>query len=850
MDKQNLIKLGTLEERYRLNPYLPDIALELIKFLTTNIEMVERFVELGKVLVEKFPRNIKIRYTIFEYFQLLDDQLKKNPDERLTKIVYTKTNISTPAKRDIPELTPEDTTELRMKLLIMREVKQDDKAISEIEKFEEEFGISSQSIMMRADYHKTHNNIDAVNALKPKLAGVEDEFKYSALAYLEILTTDQKLKSSDVAMQMILKSIQEYPDNIFAFNILFMYCQQFFPKPDILRDILVETLKKDRPIDILSHLLTLFIRFTIFFPNASIFEKLIKLAHPLDVPVIQVLSALCLHFDDYGLARYISESWSNKISSFSPEFAVYVSGVAKQLAERCKSGIGLKPIKKEEMVQLKEGLHMELVSASIGSLKRYTTTNPNDAKSHLQLALLMQEFGMESSKEHFEKAFKLDPKNQIAKLNLALISTQEGDNIAAYSKFRDIVDDKMVEPGLTVEALIQASEIAIKFGWIEEAEGYLAAAKAILPFDQRVTLKLAKIYLKEAKIIGSEFALDKAREQLMIAVEKNPGNIEASYYLSHVHYLRREYLLAIRSFIKSSAANNPFEILSNFWVSRSYHQLYKNLLFSSDEYLDSAIMFAEKLTGISDKVPMVIDYLLHLYEEAKETEKAEKLLATKPKTDIKINIKKRCKNPGEVKVLSVYAPQMVKQNELNGTPKRYFSIGSIGRIEVSYLPGKGSFEITGNLGDSFLNSINVAYKFFLRYLTSKGLMPREDRVMHIDVPGWLPKYDGPSAGLPIAIAMISAYTGKPLPETVTMTGEISSMGRVMPVGGIKEKIEATHEKGITTVFIPKDNKWDHLDMLLKRAGHPEDFVPLPNVIDVEFIDDVVDFIGIGIDKKE
>jgi ATP-dependent Lon protease len=105
----------------------------------------------------------------------------------------------------------------------------------------------------------------------------------------------------------------------------------------------------------------------------------------------------------------------------------------------------------------------------------------------------------------------------------------------------------------------------------------------------------------------------------------------------------------------------------------------------------------------------------------------------------------------------------------------------------------------------------------------------------VDIPGWYPKYDGPSAGAGIAVAMISAILKQPIPPTFTMTGEITLMGNVLPVGGIKEKIEATLDKNICRVYIPVENRGDYLDMILKGVDESREYpeiVPVTNVQEI------------------
>jgi ATP-dependent Lon protease len=183
-----------------------------------------------------------------------------------------------------------------------------------------------------------------------------------------------------------------------------------------------------------------------------------------------------------------------------------------------------------------------------------------------------------------------------------------------------------------------------------------------------------------------------------------------------------------------------------------------------------------------------------------------------------------------------------------------FSKGSVSHVEVSYIPGNGGLLITGNMGESFQNAIEVAFAFFKRYLMSKNRIQDPQFDIHVDIPGWFPKFDGPSAGVNLACSMVSAYSGKVIPDNVTMTGEISFHGNVMPVGGIKEKIEATYDKGVDKIFIPKENQWDYLDMLIKDTG--QDIAQekitqkLPIVKAVTKIEEVIEELGIGVDFLE
>lgn len=163
-------------------------------------------------------------------------------------------------------------------------------------------------------------------------------------------------------------------------------------------------------------------------------------------------------------------------------------------------------------------------------------------------------------------------------------------------------------------------------------------------------------------------------------------------------------------------------------------------------------------------------------------------------------------------------------------------------IEVSLYPGKGKLLLTGKLGDVMKESAQAAFSYIRAKSEELNIDPQfnEKNDIHIHVPeGAVPK-DGPSAGITIATALISALTNRPVRREVGMTGEITLRGRVLPIGGLKEKSMSAHRAGLTHIIIPEENEKDledipdsirddltfipvsHLDEVLKVALTEED----------------------------
>ena len=156
--------------------------------------------------------------------------------------------------------------------------------------------------------------------------------------------------------------------------------------------------------------------------------------------------------------------------------------------------------------------------------------------------------------------------------------------------------------------------------------------------------------------------------------------------------------------------------------------------------------------------------------------------------------------------------------------------GEVLDVEVSVVDGSGKLELTGNLGDVMKESAHAAVTYIRSRAEKLGIDPdfHKTKDIHIHFPeGAVPK-DGPSAGITVCIALISALTGAPVRHDVAMTGEITLRGRVLAIGGLREKTMAALRAGVHTVIIPGDNEADlaEIDQTVRHALH---FVPTDHV---------------------
>ena len=160
--------------------------------------------------------------------------------------------------------------------------------------------------------------------------------------------------------------------------------------------------------------------------------------------------------------------------------------------------------------------------------------------------------------------------------------------------------------------------------------------------------------------------------------------------------------------------------------------------------------------------------------------------------------------------------------------------GELLTIEGVMMPGKGKMTVTGNLRDVMKESISAAASYVRSRSIDFGIKPTlfEKRDIHVHVPEGATPKDGPSAGTAMATTIVSMLTGIPVRKDIAMTGEITLRGRVLPIGGLKEKLLAALRGGIKTVLIPEDNAKDLADI-------PENVKNALEIIPVAHLDEVL-----------
>ena len=254
-----------------------------------------------------------------------------------------------------------------------------------------------------------------------------------------------------------------------------------------------------------------------------------------------------------------------------------------------------------------------------------------------------------------------------------------------------------------------------------------------------------------------------------------------------------------------------------------------------------------KLCGISSKLFKITDEgilaLIKGYtreagvrnlerELASLIRKAAKNIAEGKCKTVKITEKNLVKYLGKIKVLPELPESSDPVGVVNGLAYTQ-SGGDLLKVEVAVMEGTGKIELTGSLGEVMKESAKIAHTFVRTIAAEYGIDKEfyKNKDIHIHFPeGAIPK-DGPSAGVTMVTAIVSALSGRAVRRDIAMTGEVTLRGRVLPIGGLKEKTLAAYRAGLSTVLIPRDNMRD-IDEVDKEAREHLKFIPCSFAVDV------------------
>jgi hypothetical protein len=821
----------SLEEALINNP-TDDVAKKKLLELYLNAgDRWNEFNKLARELSEKYPNDISLLILLYKGYGA---QGKSDLAQKFEEAIYNSKPIT---KSDYLSL-----------IEFLKDIGKYDEAFNVIKEAESKNIALNELFFAKLDILIEKKDIKETLRLLSieKLKELKDPDLYLIRAKL-LIESAENIKDAGGELEFLcLEAIKLAPKKVDAYMLLLETYTDFFESHDkvIFLFKLAET-NEIKSIQFYKNCLTSLLKMNEVDSTKELYEVINEYSTDSERVILDFIKVIHLELANIGLARILWNKYLDRKNFYDPRFYMSIISIGENVLDELDLKYIVDPQSQKELDFNSNIKKVEEVvrKAIIYSYDTLNLIEPENPEFYFLKGMFLQNIDNALAESALKEAIKLDSTFSYANYELGMLYMNSGRFLSAYDQFRAVFKSPFYDVNLFLDTYINMSEICIKFGWIEEAENYLDEAKSISPKDYRVHLSLGKIFFKEAKIVGSEVALEKAEKHLNEALELNPDECEAAYYLGSVFYEESLYLPAIRYYqiaLSKGLVNERGERFATpancyFWMSRAYYQMYKDLLFSSKEYLLEAIKFARSVPYDNSETPsLFLEYLLELYNtigSKDEITKIERMISEREKEKKPITLKKRDKS-GIIKILTVFSPSLSEQSE-----KAVFSKGNLSGIEVVAFPGSGNLKITGNIGESFRNSINVAFGFANNYIISKygeELVKTKDII--VDIPGWFPKYDGPSAGSGIAICIVSAILNKPIPENITVTGEISILGNILPVGGIKEKIEATIDKGIERVYIPKDNKWDYLDMLLKG----EDTSKLPEVVAVSNVSQIVE----------
>jgi len=347
--------------------------------------------------------------------------------------------------------------------------------------------------------------------------------------------------------------------------------------------------------------------------------------------------------------------------------------------------------------------------------------------------------------------------------------------------------------------------------------------------------------LDEIDKVGADFRGDPS-SALLEALDPEQNNLFADHYLevpfdlSNVMFVTTANVLdtippALKDRLEviqfaGYTQEEKFRIVKNFLLKkqRESHGLKETKIEITDKALKYIIDHYTReagVRGLERQIAMIL-------------RKVAKMVAEGKKGKVVVTEKNVAKFLGPARINSTL---IEKKDEIGMSTGLAWTEagGDILFIEVALMPGKGNLLLTGQLGDVMKESCQAAMSYIRARAKALGLNEKffQRLDVHVHVPeGAVPK-DGPSAGIAITTAIVSALTKIPVSRKVGMTGEITLRGRVLEIGGIKEKIIAAHRAGLKTIILPKDNKKDLEDV-------PKEVLKDLKFVFVEHMDEVLD----------
>ncbi|GAA0066529.1 MAG: endopeptidase La [Clostridium perfringens] len=367
--------------------------------------------------------------------------------------------------------------------------------------------------------------------------------------------------------------------------------------------------------------------------------------------------------------------------------------------------------------------------------------------------------------------------------------------------------------------------------------------------------------LKEAKSMNPVFLLDEI-DKLGMNFKGNPADALLEVFDNEQnktfrdHYLEVDVDLSEVMFITTANSLDgiPRPLLDRMELIEVSGYTYEEKFRIAKKYLVPKVL---KEHGVDNKIITISDSALKLiidsYTRESGVRNLQRQIANVIRKGIKDIIEKDKKNLNiSTKLVEKYlGPKIFSYEEIDKEDKVGVVTGMAWTayggdtlpVEVMVMDGKGRLELTGQLGDVMKESAKAAYSYVRAHMKELGIKDEfySKKDIHIHAPeGAVPK-DGPSAGVTMTTALVSALTGKKVKHNVAMTGEITLTGKVLAIGGLKEKCLAARRVGIDTVIVPKENEKD----VIKLPKIVKDSL---NIILADKIDDVLENALVGVEK--